>query len=402
VRREALWFAAVLFIYAWFYQGYGYNQDAHFDTARALVEHHAFEITPYWQDEDGPGFTGDVSHGAGGRVYSSKPPGLALVVYPFYAIVHAIERAAGSDVNNTRVATINQQLCTIWGSALPAALLVVALFRYFRSRHLTDADSLLLASGFAFGSLMLPYSGMLMAETLVAACLFAGWRLIDGDPTDIRAALAGALLGLACLAQVSAAPLVPIYLVAAWTRRRRAIIPMLAGPLIALIVQLLYQHAAFGALLASSYSRVDPQYVHQSQLFGHFDWPDIRRLWWLSFHPVRGLLYCCPIFVLPLLALLAPCDRQNSRWHWVVPAAVIANFLLFSLTYSAWTGGWGVGPRYMIPAMPFLMVFAPPARKKFPRISIAADRHLRPEHARGDGRSRAMADRRHPRPADGR
>ena len=57
--------------------------------------------------------------------------------------------------------------------------------------------------------------------------------------------------------------------------------------------------SAPGSPFASSYSRVDPQYIHQGQLLGHFDWPDIRRLWWLSFHPVRGLLYCCPILIIP-------------------------------------------------------------------------------------------------------
>ena len=370
MRSDLLLFLATLFVYGYFFQGYGYNQDAHFDTVRAIVERHTLEITPYIADPYGPGFTGDVSR-AGDRVYSSKPPGLALVVLPCYAVTYAIERAMGIDPTTDSNVTANQWLCTVWGSVLPGAILAVSLRRYFRRRGMSGADSLLLAGGFAFGSLMFPYAGMLVTQTLMAACLFIAWRLIeDPNPTDARAAIAGALLGLSLLAEISAAPLVLVYLFVAWTRRRRAALCFLIGPILAVIVLLIYQCIAFGGVFASSYSRVNPNYQDRGLLLGHFNLPDPRMLYWLSLHPVRGLFYCCPIFFIPILSVLAR-GAEIARKDWIIPAAVIANFLLFNLTFHGWTGGFGTGPRYLIPTLPFIMAFAPAGYRRFPRICVA-------------------------------
>ena len=38
--------AALCFLYAYFFQGGGWNQNSHFDTVRSIVERHAFDITP--------------------------------------------------------------------------------------------------------------------------------------------------------------------------------------------------------------------------------------------------------------------------------------------------------------------------------------------------------------------
>src|SRR5207247_901478 len=132
-RDTWLLFLATIFVYAWFFQGFGFNQNAHFDTVRALVEHHTFEITPYVAAGQ-PTYTGDVAFvgagGAGGagvnqRLVSSKPPGLPIVCAPVYLVAFAIERGAGIDINQPRIVQLNKYLATVWGSAAPAALLVV-------------------------------------------------------------------------------------------------------------------------------------------------------------------------------------------------------------------------------------------------------------------------------------
>lgn len=425
-RIAALLLIATLLVYGYFFQGYGFNQNAHFDTVRALVERATFEITPYAERLDQPGFTGDVSR-VGERVYSSKPPGLALFVAPFYAVVYAAERVAGADPTAARMVPLNQHLCTIWGSALPGAVLAAALFCYFRQRSLARHEALLLAGGFAFGSLMFPYAGMLVTQTLMAACLFLAWRMIDHRPEEARAdaesengdrasdarvsdvrvsdarasrasearasdadagardldaaangarmVLAGLLLGLTIVVEISAAPLVAAFALLAWRRRRRrrSLAFLLVGPALGVVTLLIYQRLVFGGALASSYSRVSADYLEPGLLFGHFHLPDLRRLYWLSVHPLRGLLYCCPIFFLAPLALLARRRVEagsRPRHGWLIPAAVVVNFLLFNLTFHAWTAGWGVGPRYLVPAMPFLMIFAVAGYRRFPRIAV--------------------------------
>jgi hypothetical protein len=90
----------------------------------------------------------------------------------------------------------------------------------------------------------------------------------------------------------------------------------------------------------------------------------------------------CPVLILPLLSLVAwarpspsPCSRGEGRGEGsssaeiVIPLLIIAFFTLFFLTYVSWAGGWGVGPRFFIPAMAFLYLFAARGFERFPIIS---------------------------------
>jgi hypothetical protein len=49
--------------------------------------------------------------------------------------------------------------------------------------------------------------------------------------------------------------------------------------------------------------------------------------------------------------------------------AVLAFFLLFIVTFNGWHGGWAVGPRYLVPAVPFLAL---PAVLAFQRAPVLA------------------------------
>src|SRR5579864_2574763 len=75
-RARAWLIAATLFVsYAYFYQGTGWNQNSHFDMARALAEQHSVRIDSYeWN-------TGDKAFYQG-HYYSDKAPGMALSALP--------------------------------------------------------------------------------------------------------------------------------------------------------------------------------------------------------------------------------------------------------------------------------------------------------------------------------
>src|SRR5699024_1402910 len=115
--------------------------------------------------------------------------------------------------------------------------------------------------------------------------------------------------------------------------------------------------------------RIGGEPFYEAHLFlGYFDIPDVRRLYWITVHPYRGLLYCCPLFALSLLALLKP-DRAWLRKN-VVPALIVAFFILFYTSFNGWAGGFSVGPRYAIPALPFLFLFAVPAIQRYRTIAL--------------------------------
>src|SRR5207249_1537428 len=109
---------------------------------------------------------------------------------------------------------------TVLLSAIPAAAVAGMLCLAFRRAGAGERDAMLLAAAFAFGSLLLPYAGVLMNHSLVTAALFAAWLLVttpDASPPMIL--LAGVLLGLAGLCDYWAGPIGLAYFVYLLARR---------------------------------------------------------------------------------------------------------------------------------------------------------------------------------------
>ena len=131
-----------------------------------------------------------------------------------------------------------------------------------------------------------------------------------------------------------------------------------AGALPGLLGLGLYDWAAFGSPLHVSYRYVANGYAHaQAQgLFG-ISWPR-----WHSVELVlvgdRGLLIASPVLVLAAAGL--PLFARRHRREAAVCAAVTVCFLLLEFGYFLPYGGVSPGPRFLIPALPFLALGTPP------------------------------------------
>lgn len=358
-KTDAALFAVCLFVYAYFFQGMGANQNAHFAAVRALIERGTFDITPYRLHNLDPFMTWDVSY-VGTRTYSNKPPGLPLLAAPVYAVLAAGERAAGWNLSDHAVQHLNLYLLTIWASAVPAAGLAVAMRRHWLRVTRDPRTSLLLALGFAFGTLAFPYAGIMMNHDLVAACLFGAWVLLTRErPTLASDAAAGGLLGLGLVTDYLVGPVIPVLLLPLIRRRRwRGLTVVAAASAWGLVALLWYHHAHFGTATHTAYTDQQTFFSERRLFLNVFDWPELARLWWISFHPYRGLFYGCPVLLLSVLGLVLAPQRLEILRRNVVPLIVVVYFLLFNLCFNGWTGGWATGPRYMIAAIPFLYVLA--------------------------------------------
>jgi hypothetical protein len=358
-----------LLVYSYFFQGQGYNQNAQFDTIRAVVEHGTFEITAFARPGGTLTFTGDT-YDISGRIFSNKPPGMAIAGAPVYAVLAGVERAMGLDLNALNVVRLNAYALAMALSALPAAWVVTALFRHLLDNGFELRDATLAALGLAFGTLLFPYAGVLMSHNLLGACLFVPWVWVSRPSVSVsRATAAGLLVGLGVLTFLPVAPLAILYPIQLLRRRHvRQAIAFCAGPALAVIVMLAYNARYYGSPFETG-ARIGQEPFYEAHLFlGYFATPDPRRLFWITFHPYRGLLYCCPIFILCLMSLLVPA-RTWLRAN-IIPAIVIAFFILFYTSFNGWAGGFSVGPRYAIPALPFLMLVAAPAIARYRTIAI--------------------------------
>jgi hypothetical protein len=63
-------------------------------------------------------------------------------------------------------------------------------------------------------------------------------------------------------------------------------------------------------------------------------------------------------------------DRRHRADAWTC-AAIAGFYLLFTVSFNAWQGGNGVGPRYLVPALPFLALALPHAIERLPKITAA-------------------------------
>ncbi len=50
----------------------------------------------------------------------------------------------------------------------------------------------------------------------------------------------------------------------------------------------------------------------------------------------------------------------RKRVELIVALLIVPYFFLLNLSMKTWTAGWGVGPRYMLPMLPFLFIFTTP------------------------------------------
>lgn len=349
-------------LYLYFFQGGGWNQNSHFDTVRAMIETGSPEIGAYAAN------TGDLRLAQGG-VYSNKPPGLALLSAPVYFVLTFLQQRASMDTASPLTVTMNAHLIAFWSAGLPGALLVLLLHKYFRETGESPTTSGLLAAGFGTGTLVLPYAGIMMSHSAVACALFASWYLSTiGTATRSPAALSGFFLGAAVMIDYLAAPLA-ILLLVDYIRRngRRHVVYWALGPVLAVLALLAYNKAIFGSFASGSYQSQNPIFVESGLFLGVFDWPDPRRIYWLTLDTHKGLFVLCPIFLLALGALGAGFFQLLRSL--LAPAIIIGYFFLFNLCFNGWTGGWGVGPRYLIPALPFLTLFCRPAVRRHPGLS---------------------------------
>jgi len=339
----------LLTVYGWFIPEPGPNELSRVDLTFALVQQHSTSIDAYHDNTIDRAF-------AGGHYYSDKPPGLPLLAAPALFVLDRALRLG--DMGEVRVSYVAHLLTDV-AVALPAALLAPLVALTAARLGARPAGAVLSAAAMALGTALLPFATTFYAHDTSAALGFAAFafasRALLPERPLVGMALAGVCAGLAALVEH------PVILVGAavfvWLLARResgrGVAAYLLGGFVALLPLPLYDWVSFGAPWRLGYGFVD-QAAFPGQAAGLFGVtsPRVDALAEVTVGPA-GLLAQSPWLALGVLgfALLA---RRGGRGAALTAAAVVALFLLYNSSYYLPMGGQSSGPRFLIPALPFL------------------------------------------------
>jgi hypothetical protein len=293
-----------------------------------------------------------------GHTYSDKAPGLALWDVP---IVEAIRLPPANELAG--------QPWRLWLTrvlSVGVAFLVCAFLVGRVSEGLAPGFGALSLVAFSIGTLAAPLATFSFDELPCAALAFAGflfaWRR--------SFATAGLLLGGALLVEYQAALIVAVVGVyVAWKSRRvRSLVSYGIGVLPGVLLLASYDTLAFGAPWHVSYRYVANVYQADQQggLFG-IRLPRLHATYEVL-AGTGGLLVVSPVLFAAVygLAQLAKTRRVEA-----LPAATVAGaFLLVNCGYFLPYGG-SLGPRFFVPALPFLALGLAPSFARRPRTTAA-------------------------------
>ncbi|MFC2153351.1 hypothetical protein ACFLQ7_01805 [Actinomycetota bacterium] len=289
-----------------------------------------------------------------GRTYSDKAPLQPVLAVPVYAAYRAV---GGSPAIEARYDEhLGLWWVTLWMSTLPAALLAVAMYRF--ARAFRAEASLQATVALFFGSMLLPFSMLLFGHILCALFVFGSFALLAGERrSTVRLLAAGVLAGLAVASEYTAS--IGILILAAyavWREHRRAGWFM-AGGIPAAVGLAWYHLVAFGSPFAHPYrySAFDEVTEEARGFFEIFSSVHLDHLIALIVSG-RGFLFASPVVIIGLIGLVMMA-RANQGEHQSVAIVSLLMFVSYLMIPVFWENPWGgdsPGPRYMVPAIPFL------------------------------------------------
>jgi hypothetical protein len=318
------------------------NEMSRWATAAALTDFHTFEISRLLPLLGGKTFE-DASE-VDGRIYSNKAPGGAMIGLPAYALGRAI---AGPPTAATIRTTANAM--RILTATIPLLLLGWTMARAAATFGAPPERIDVAVLALVFATPLFAYGMLNFSHVLTAAALFGAWTLLFAGDSPYAA---GALIGLATVSEYPCAVAGLVLLACAWRRAPKIIV----GALPFAIGLAIYNRLLFGSVFSmSSANERNAQFraMAHGGIFG-IGFPQLSTFVRLILDPSRGLFVFAPILLvaiaaLPRLRRVLPAEALSALV--LVPAALI----IFYTGYPNWHGGWSVGPRYLIPAIPFLL-----------------------------------------------
>ncbi|MDH4135284.1 MAG: hypothetical protein OEW09_01010, partial [Anaerolineae bacterium] len=244
-------------------------------------------------------------------------------------------------------------------SALPTALMGTLMYYLLARFTARPWPRIGVVLGYGLLTPAFAYAGAFYGHQLSAACLFAVFYLAFAGPKPLptRSLLAvGLLLGYSVITEYPSVLMVGILFLYTFYRlsdKRRIGWVILSGAVIA-AGWMIYNTAIFGAPLELGYSHSELWTDQHHTGFMSLTWPQWEVTWGITFGPFRGLFVLSPLLLLAVPGFILWWRSGEHRPElWVALTSVLAMFL-FNSSSIMWWGGFAVGPRYLLPMLPFM------------------------------------------------
>lgn len=398
-RRDALLIFCVLLVaYCYVLPRWAdWSQNSRLNLVRALVEQGTTRIDAYVAN------TGDYAEFAG-HTYTDKAPGPAFVGLPLYAAVlpliehpainaHLARLAGGGALSGTLNPEgtgiqhdkvrhfVAQYLLTSVTVALPSAGLGVLVYLVLAQLGFSRGIRLLITLGYGLATPAVAYASNFYSHQFAAALLFGAfallvlpssthrpegvtwhlWKILPraGGIGAARALLFGLLCGFVLISEYPAALIVAalgLYALPRLTLYQLGL--TIAGGLLPLILMAVYDLRSFGTIMPVGYSHSALWQDQHHTGFLSITYPRPEALWGLTFSPYRGLFVRAPWLLFALPGFVIWWRSRTYPGAWATALAAVVALTLFYASSIMWWGGFTVGPRYLVPMLPFLAIAA--------------------------------------------
>lgn len=376
--RGAEWFLFVLLVlcYTYFLPRWAdWNVNSRMDLILAVVDQNTLAIDSYYKN------TGDYATYQD-HYYSDKAPGTSFLGIPVYLIFKLLGGRAWTDALSARLSnsafaatlTANGRgmiaeslyfftaltFVTFFTSVLPAALLGLLLYRLLREWAGSARYALLIALAYGLATPAFAYANNLYGHQLSAFLLFSAfylaYRAAQGVRPVLYAMLTGLLLGTALITEYPTALIVAaigVYAVSKWRNVKMILLACEAG-LPPLLMMAAYNFAIFQTPLPVGYL-YSPLYadLHHTGLIS-LTYPKFDVMFQLVLGAERGLFLLSPFLILAVPGFILFARERGLRAEFLVTLWAVTSFWLFNSSSAMWQGGFAVGPRYIVPMLPFL------------------------------------------------
>ncbi len=357
----------------------GWNVNTRLALVYAIVDEGTFSIDRYHAD---PRLETMDKALFDGHFYSDKIFGVSLPAVPVYWLAKKLAGDGADFITMNAAHTLKN-----WCAALPGAVAALLFWGLLVRTGANPRRALVLTGLAVLGSMWYGYSTVFYPYSLGLAtalgALYVTFYPPAGRLTPLNCLAVGFLLGYTLLCDLVFALLVlgigvlwlmrlldqvGIYGVRAFAEMsgERSKFPQLVlysatfwlGVVIPLSLFFGYCHSIFGSFSVPYEYEASDRFREgmQAGVMGA-TLPKLHVLYRITLHPFRGIFVWSPI----VLAGIAGCvlgTRQYGKRRmlgWLGLYSFVA-YLLFNGGYYMWWGGWGMGPRFLLPSLPFVLL----------------------------------------------